>query len=283
MIITKKALPRRTFLRGVGGDAGAAAARCDGSVADGAGGDGRPTPCARLGFVYMPMGCDITRWTPPGGRHARRTVADAQLAGAGRGAGHRDHQPGAAERVSGDACDVERRVPERGEGEADGKHRLLSRHDGRSDRRPADRPARRSCRRWSCRWTCCRRSASATTAMPASIRTTCRGRRRRRRCRPKRIRGSCSKACSAKAAASADRRAALEEPGEPARLRSRETSRGCRRRSAPAIAAGSSSISISPRSGAAHPEGRSDAERQSVAGSRSPGRRSGRRTPTTRG
>jgi hypothetical protein len=24
-------------------------------------------PVRRLGFVYMPMGCDITRWTPPGG------------------------------------------------------------------------------------------------------------------------------------------------------------------------------------------------------------------------
>ena len=24
-------------------------------------------PVRRLGFVYMPMGCDIARWTPPGG------------------------------------------------------------------------------------------------------------------------------------------------------------------------------------------------------------------------
>src|SRR5262249_59608874 len=23
-------------------------------------------PVKRLGFVFMPMGCDITRWTPPG-------------------------------------------------------------------------------------------------------------------------------------------------------------------------------------------------------------------------
>jgi len=24
-------------------------------------------PVRRLGFVYMPMGCDLPRWTPPGG------------------------------------------------------------------------------------------------------------------------------------------------------------------------------------------------------------------------
>ncbi len=28
---------------------------------------GSPSKLQRLGFVYMPMGCDITRWTPPGG------------------------------------------------------------------------------------------------------------------------------------------------------------------------------------------------------------------------
>jgi hypothetical protein len=65
MIITKKALPRRTFLRGMG--AAVALPLLDAMVpsmtalATTAAG-----PVRRLGFVYMPMGCDLPRWTPPG-------------------------------------------------------------------------------------------------------------------------------------------------------------------------------------------------------------------------
>src|ERR1043165_7631242 len=67
MIVTKKALPRRTFLRG----ACTLLARrlLDASVpsltalADS---PANPARLRRLGFVYMPMGCDVTRWTPPG-------------------------------------------------------------------------------------------------------------------------------------------------------------------------------------------------------------------------
>jgi hypothetical protein len=65
MIITKKALPRRTFLRGVGAtlalpllDAMIPAATAATKTA--------AQPVRRLGYVFMPMGCDITRWTPPG-------------------------------------------------------------------------------------------------------------------------------------------------------------------------------------------------------------------------
>jgi Protein of unknown function (DUF1552) len=65
MIITKKALPRRTFLRGVGATmalplleamipAATALARTPAK------------PVRRLGFVFMPMGCDQSRWTLPG-------------------------------------------------------------------------------------------------------------------------------------------------------------------------------------------------------------------------
>src|SRR5204862_8091152 len=66
MIVTKGALPRRTLLRGVGTalmlpllDAmippltAMAATPAD------------PARLRRLGFVFMPMGSDITRWTPP--------------------------------------------------------------------------------------------------------------------------------------------------------------------------------------------------------------------------
>jgi len=63
MIITKKALLRRTFLRGMG--ATLALPVLDAMVPSmtaiartGA------APVRRLGFIYMPMGCDITRWTP---------------------------------------------------------------------------------------------------------------------------------------------------------------------------------------------------------------------------
>jgi hypothetical protein len=65
MIITKKHLPRRTFLRGMGAtlalpllEAMVPAATALAKTA--------ANPVRRLGFVFMPMGCDITRWTPPG-------------------------------------------------------------------------------------------------------------------------------------------------------------------------------------------------------------------------
>lgn len=62
---TRTSLSRRTFLRGVGAtlalpllDAMVPAATASAKTA--------ATPVRRLGFVFMPMGCDITRWTPPG-------------------------------------------------------------------------------------------------------------------------------------------------------------------------------------------------------------------------
>ncbi len=65
MIITKKALPRRTFLRGVG--ASLALPLLDAMVPSmTAMASTAANPVRRLGFVYMPMGSDITRWTPPG-------------------------------------------------------------------------------------------------------------------------------------------------------------------------------------------------------------------------
>ena len=67
MIVSKKALPRRTFLRGTGAamslpllDAMIPAMT---ALADTA---ASPAQLRRLGFVYMPMGCDIKSWTPPG-------------------------------------------------------------------------------------------------------------------------------------------------------------------------------------------------------------------------
>lgn len=66
MIVTKKALPRRAFLRGTGAalslpllDAMVPALTALSRTA--------AQPVRRLGFVYVPMGSDISRWTPPAG------------------------------------------------------------------------------------------------------------------------------------------------------------------------------------------------------------------------
>jgi hypothetical protein len=65
MIITKKALPRRLFLRGMG--ATLALPLLDAMVPSMTALAATPAaPVRRLGFVYMPMGCDIARWTPSG-------------------------------------------------------------------------------------------------------------------------------------------------------------------------------------------------------------------------
>jgi hypothetical protein len=65
MIITKKALPRRLFLRGMG--ATLALPLLDAMVPSMTALAATPAaPVRRLGFVYMPMGCDIARWTPTG-------------------------------------------------------------------------------------------------------------------------------------------------------------------------------------------------------------------------
>jgi hypothetical protein len=65
MTVFQKALPRRTFLRGVG--ATLALPLLDAMVPAMTALARTPAaPVRRLGFVYMPMGCDQSRWTPPG-------------------------------------------------------------------------------------------------------------------------------------------------------------------------------------------------------------------------
>lgn len=61
--ITKKAIPRRTFLKGVG--ASFALPLLDAMIpAATAASKTVATPVRRLGYVFMPMGCDQSRWTP---------------------------------------------------------------------------------------------------------------------------------------------------------------------------------------------------------------------------
>src|SRR5688500_6435698 len=65
MIITKKALPRRTFLKGA--QAVLALPLLDAMIPAATAWAQTPAkPVRRLGFVYMPMGCDHSRWTPAG-------------------------------------------------------------------------------------------------------------------------------------------------------------------------------------------------------------------------
>jgi hypothetical protein len=68
VIITKKALSRRTFLRGAG--TALALPLLDAmipSMTALAQTPAAPERLRRLGYVYIPMGCDGSRWTPPGG------------------------------------------------------------------------------------------------------------------------------------------------------------------------------------------------------------------------
>jgi len=65
MIIMKKALPRRTFLRSV--HAALALPLLDAMIPAATALAKTPAkPVARLGFVFIPMGCDHSRWTPKG-------------------------------------------------------------------------------------------------------------------------------------------------------------------------------------------------------------------------
>src|SRR3954454_17434130 len=65
MFLTKKAIPRRTFLRSA--QATLALPLLDAMVPAATAWAQTPAkPVPRLGFVFIPMGCDQARWTPPG-------------------------------------------------------------------------------------------------------------------------------------------------------------------------------------------------------------------------
>src|SRR5438105_15172793 len=64
MFITKKAMPRRTFLKGA--QAALALPLLDAMIPAATAWAKTPAvPVPRLGFVFIPMGCDHSRWTPP--------------------------------------------------------------------------------------------------------------------------------------------------------------------------------------------------------------------------
>src|SRR5580765_7295374 len=65
MFLTKKAIPRRTFLRSA--QAALALPLLDAMIPAATAWAQTPAkPVPRLGFVFIPMGCDQARWTPPG-------------------------------------------------------------------------------------------------------------------------------------------------------------------------------------------------------------------------
>src|SRR5687768_13657106 len=65
MFLTKKAIPRRTFLRSAG--ATLALPLLDAMIPAATAWAQTPAkPVPRLGFVFIPMGSDQARWTPPG-------------------------------------------------------------------------------------------------------------------------------------------------------------------------------------------------------------------------
>lgn len=63
MMFSRKALPRRTFLRGVG--VSLALPLLDAMVPAATALAATPAaPVRRLGYIFMPMGCDLSRWVP---------------------------------------------------------------------------------------------------------------------------------------------------------------------------------------------------------------------------
>src|SRR5215468_3329033 len=65
MFITKKAIPRRTFLKGA--QAALALPLLDAMIPAATAWAQTPAkPVPRLGVVFIPMGCDQSRWTPAG-------------------------------------------------------------------------------------------------------------------------------------------------------------------------------------------------------------------------
>lgn len=67
MFLTKKAIPRRTFLRNA--QSALALPLLDAMIPAASAWAQTPAkPVSRLGFVFIPMGCDHSRWTPPGQR-----------------------------------------------------------------------------------------------------------------------------------------------------------------------------------------------------------------------
>ena len=139
MIITKKALPRRTFLKGA--QAALALPLLDAMIPAATAWAQTPAkPVPRLGFVFIPMGCDHSAMDAARPGNAHRAVAHPASARTGQRSRDRHHQHAAAEFLSGHARHIELGVSERGLREAHRELGLLSGHDDGPDRGQADGP-----------------------------------------------------------------------------------------------------------------------------------------------
>ena len=154
MIITKKALPRRTFLRGVGATLALPLLDAMVPVHDRAGRDAGQSG-APPGLRLHPDGLPTSpQWTPAGRGRSRRAFAHPQLAGAVRRQLTVHHQPGAEERLSR-ARTPRRTPPSSAPPRRSGPRAPTTTSAPRSIRSPRSRSARRrSCRRSNWRWIC---------------------------------------------------------------------------------------------------------------------------------
>ena len=131
MIISKKALPRRTLLRGMG--ATVALPLLDAMVPAMTATASTPArPVRRLGYIFIPMGSDTSRWTPPGDDSL--TELSPILQPLWR---HRDHVTVVTNMELKNAYPGSHATSNSAylscaKAKIDRKHRLLSRHDCRS-------------------------------------------------------------------------------------------------------------------------------------------------------
>ena len=150
MFITRQALPRRTFLRGLG--TAVALPFLDAMTPALARAQSRKAP-VRMAFVYVPNGIDMRHWNPAYEGRARRAAADAGAARAAQGrhpaARQPDaqHRPGAARRPRRPRP-LLRLVSHRRPGEEDGhRHqgqRVVRSAGGEPDRQADALPVARS-------------------------------------------------------------------------------------------------------------------------------------------
>ena len=213
MVITKLALPRRTFLRGMG--ATVALPFLDAMVPAMSG--RRPKAAPRFAAIYCGNGANMFDWTPADRRRRLRDVADPEAA---RGVPRPDGRLHRAGQLPGDGPGRRRRAAsarraglhELRAPEADRRRRRAGRHDDRSDDRRPRSAATRSSRRWKSD----RRSQRRRRRLRPRLRVrlhelACRGRPRRRRCRRKPTRASSSSGCSASARTAEERLARARE------------------------------------------------------------------------
>ena len=200
MIITRKHLPRRTFLRAWARPSRCRARRDDAGVRGA--GRARVARPTRLAFTYVPNGITMADWTPTATGAAfefTRVLKPLEAVPGGHAGalGPRAQERRRARRRPRRSRPRRRVVPDRRPPAQDRRRRHPERHLGRSDRGAAPRPTRRASRRSSSAATTRGRSATATPATRAPTPTAWPGADRRRRCRRRRTRASSSSACSA--------------------------------------------------------------------------------------